>query len=330
MAGVTEPEGEAGAPPTAPAGVSGRARAYLDGARRNRILNGPRSYPDRDDREGWHRLIALNDAAIGERLAHGAKAERAVDVEDTEKGGVHVYVMRPEGVPVGAESPVYLEFHGGALIFGGGDLCRRMAIPAASGREMITWAVDYRMPPDHPYPAAVDDALAAYRSLLEDRPPEQIFVGGGSAGGNVAAALMVRVAEEGLPAPAALVLLTPEVDLTESGDTFTTLLGVDCVLDRLMPINLLYADGRDLADPHLSPLFADLSRFPPTFLQSGTRDLFLSNTIRMHRRLIDAGVEAELHVWEAMPHGGFGGAPEDAEVLRAVARFLEAHRRPPA
>ena len=122
-----------------------------------------------------------------------------------------------------------------------------------------------------------------------------------SAGGNLAAALLVRARDEGLPMPAALVLPTPMVDLTESGDTFQTLNGVDGGLRSQIAVNLLYANGHDLTDPYLSPLFADLSGFPPTFLQSGTRDLFLSNTVRLHRKLLAAGVDTELHIFEAMP-----------------------------
>jgi epsilon-lactone hydrolase len=184
------------------------------------------------------------------------------------------------------------------------------------------------MPPRHPYPAGLDDCVAVYRALLEVRDPADVVVGGASAGGNLAAALLVRAREEGLPMPAALVLNTPELDLTESGDSFTTNLAFDTVLGPLTEVNRLYAAGHDLADPHLSPLFADVSGFPPTFLQAGTRDLFLSNTVRMHRKLRAAGVEAELHVGEAMPHGGFGGtAPEDAELAAERRRFLDRHRR---
>ena len=91
--------------------------------------------------------------------------------------------------------------------------------------------------------------------------------------------------------------------------------------------NLLYANGHDLAHPYVSPLFADLTGFPPTFLQAGTRDLYLSNTVRMHRKLRDVGVDTELHVWEAMPHGGFVGAPEDTEVRVELRRFLNRLRR---
>jgi acetyl esterase/lipase len=120
------------------------------------------------------------------------------------------------------------------------------------------------------------------------------------------------------------------VDLTESGDSFHANLGLDSVLtSSLMETNLLYADGHDLADPYLSPLFGDFSKgFPPTFLQAGTRDLFLSNAVRMHRALRAAGVPAELHVFEGAPHGlFFGTAPEDEELDREARRFVDEHWR---
>jgi acetyl esterase/lipase len=199
-----------------------------------------------------------------------------------------------------------------------------MGSATATFNRMVTWAVDYRMPPHHPYPAALDDCMAAYRALLAEHRPEDVFVGGASAGGNLAAALIVRAKDEGLPMPAGLVLISPEVDLTESGDSFQVNLGIDNVLTgSLMQTNLLYAAGHDLSDPYLSPLFADVTGFPPTFIQAGTRDLFLSNAVRMHRKLRAACVDAELHVFEAMPHGGFAGAPEDAEVRAEVKRFLD-------
>jgi acetyl esterase/lipase len=203
-----------------------------------------------------------------------------------------------------------------------------MGAMAAIRNRVPTWTVDYRMPPDHPYPAALDDCVCVYRELLRTHAPEQLAVGGSSAGGNLAAALVLRARDEGLPMPAMVALSSPEVDLTESGDSFHANLGVDSLLtESLMPANLLYADGHDLSDPYLSPLFGDFAEgFPPTILTTGTRDLFLSNTVRMHRALRAAEIPAELHVMEAAPHGGFlGSSPEDADIGREIRRFLADH-----
>ncbi|WP_306769314.1 alpha/beta hydrolase [Parafrankia sp. BMG5.11] len=267
-------------------------------------------------------MIAARDAAIRPRLVDRA-SRIAADVEEIDLGGVGTFVITPRGAP--DNERVFLDIHGGGLIMGGGDLCRAMGVSTAARVHARTWAIDYRMPPDHPYPTPLDDCLAAYRALLRDHRPESIVVGGGSAGGNLAAALVLRARDEGLPMPAAVVLLTPELDLTESGDSFQTNLGVDTVqTDSLMPANLLYAAGHDLSDPYLSPLFGDFSAgFPPTLLATGTRDIFLSNTVRMHRALRAVGGSAELHVLEAAPHGGFfGSAPEDRELEREVRRFI--------
>jgi monoterpene epsilon-lactone hydrolase len=279
--------------------------------------------PALDDVDGWLRRIDETNRYIVERFSG---FEFPVAVEDTEVGGVHTFILRAHDVSPEA-TPIYLDIHGGGLTSGAGEACRLMSSSGAMANGMTHWAVDYLMPPRHPYPASLDDCVTVYRRLLEKRAPHDIFVGGASAGGNLAAALVARAKDEGLPMPAALVLLTPEVDLTESGDSFQTNSGIDNVLGSLMAANLLYANGHDLAHPYLSPLFADVAGFPPTFLQTGTRDLYLSNTVRMHRKLRAAGVEAELHVFEAMPHGGFAGAPEDLEVRVEVRRFLDRHRR---
>ncbi len=132
--------------------------------------------------------------------------------------------------------------------------------------------------------------------------------------------------DEGLPLPAGLVLLTPELDLTESGDSFETNRYADVVLvGSLAPTIAMYAGGADLSNPYLSPLFGDLTKgFPRTYLQAGTRDLFLSNTVRMHRYLRRAGVPVELHIVEGAPHGGMLGnlrTPEDAEMDAEMKRF---------
>jgi acetyl esterase/lipase len=250
-----------------------------------------------------------------------------VDVEEIDANGVRVFVATPRGKDSSA-GEVFLDVHGGGLIHGGGELCRIMGMRTALQVGAPVWAVDYRMPPDHPYPTPLDDCVAAYRAVLEDHGAEKVIVGGGSAGGNLAAALLLRARDEGLPLPAAAVLLTPEADLTESGDSFHTNRGLDPVLlGSLMPANLLYAGGHDLTHPYLSPLFGDFTKgFPPTLLATGTRDLFLSNTVLLHRALRSAGIAADLHVFEAAGHGVFlGAAPEDRELEREIRAFVDAH-----
>lgn len=303
-----------------PASVSEPARQWLQLPRSDQPV------PALGDTDAWLRYVEQIDAFVKSRFLD---VTLPVTSDAIEVRGVPTYVLRPVGSPDTDTGPIYLNIHGGALILGGGELAGLMASGAALSSGMTTWSVDYRMPPLHPYPAALDDCIAVYRALLEIRGPEDIFVGGGSAGGNLAAALLLRAHDEGLPMPAALVLTTPEVDLTESGDTFQTLDGVDNILASCREQNLLYAAGHDLTDPYLSPLFGDLAHFPPTFLPSGTRDLFLSNTVRMHRKLRNAGVEAELHVFEAMPHGGFGGSsPEDRDLSAEIRRFVDRHGSP--
>jgi acetyl esterase/lipase len=306
------------AQPPIPSSVSEQARRFLA-----QEIGFDATVPSLEDVDGWLRRIEATDRYIVERFSG---LEFPVVVDDTEIAGVHTFILRAHDVAPESRA-VYLDIHGGGLTSGAGEACRLMSSAGAMTTGMTHWAVDYRMPPLHPYPTPLDDCMAVYRHLVDERPAEDIFVGGASAGGNLAAAVVARAKDEGLPLPSALVLLTPEVDLTESGDSFKTNLGIDNVLGSLMPANLLYANGHDLAHPYLSPLFADVAGFPPTFLQTGTRDLYLSNTVRMHRKLREAGVDAELHVFEAMPHGGFAGAPEDIELRMELRRFLDIHRR---
>jgi epsilon-lactone hydrolase len=282
--------------------------------------------PAADDLDAWRVLIEVADQglamAMEMRVAH---LDPTVEVMSV--GDIPVFVLTSDGGSDDSDQAIYLDIHGGALYMGGGDACRAMAKNMVAQVQMRMWSLDYRMPPDHPYPAALDDCIAVYRHLLEVQRPERIIVGGQSAGGNLAAALILRARDEGLPMPAALVLLTPEADLTESGDSFATLLGIDPMLTESLATSIaMYAGDHDLTHPYLSPLFGDFTPpFPPTLLQAGTRDLFLSNTVRMHRKLRAAGVEAELHVFEAMPHGGFWGSPEDDDLAQEVRRFIAAH-----
>ena len=307
---------EAVTPPPAPGFLSDAARTGLE----QPIV--PTQYPSPNDRAGWEQWVGQMDAMVTEMLS-GMPAFADSELRDI--AGVPTYVLTPKNAEAVLDAPVYLTFHGGALVMGGGDLTRVMAEFNVAVSGIQNWAPDYRMPPAHPYPAALDDAVAVYRALLQVRAPSQIVVGGGSAGGNLAAALLLRAKEEGLPMPAALVLLTPEIDLTESGDSFTTLAHVSVGLQTLREVNLLYAGGHDLQEPYLSPLFGDLAGFPPTLLIGGTRDLFLSNTVRMHRKLREAGVDADLHIFDARPHAGYGNAPEEAAVSAEQAAFVRRH-----
>ena len=304
-----------------PRGVSDTARRYL--ATPFPIAD----WPPVSEVAAYRKQIAEVDAGFAAARAQ-ALASLPVEVAVQRMNGVPVYTGVPRRLAAGRRDQAVVFLHGGGMIVFGGELVRGTAAESALQFECRSYAVDYRMPPDHPYPAPVDDCVAAYRAIIERHEPRNVIVAGSSAGGNLAAALALRLRDAGLPAPAALVLLTPEVDLTESGDTFQTMAGLDNVLKHsLMQVNLLYAGGHDLKDPYLSPLFADFTRgFPPSLIQTGTRDLFLSNAVRLHRALRRAGIETELHVWEGMPHGGFGGnAPEDTEVTAEIRQFVAKH-----
>lgn len=299
-----------------PASLSPEAQAFLE----------PRpapeaSYPPMGDKAAWKALIAAREEGLLPLLKQ-INPDTSATVERRIIDGVRVFDIAPCEEPEGSRA-IVLEMHGGGLFLCGGELCGLMGVGAAGRFRRRVWAVDYRMPPDHPYPAALDDALGAYRALLRERSPHEIIVSGGSAGGNLAAALILRARDEGLPLPAGCVLNTPEIDLTESGDSFHTNLGVDPALRSLMAVNLMYANGQDLRHPYLSPLFGDFTQgFPPTLLVTGTRDLYLSNTVRMHRALRAAGKPAQLHVVEAGGHGGFPGTPEGEEITREVRQFI--------
>ena len=303
-----------------PASLSPQAQAVL--------ANPPAEsfdFPELDDPQAWRAMISAHDGAIAAMMA--GRPAAPFTVRDRDLAHCRVYEITPAGLDE-ADDRVYLDIHGGGFIWGGGDLCRTMAAGTAVRMGVRVWAVDYRMPPDHPFPAALDDCLAAYRALLDERPPERIIVGGASAGGNLAAALILRARDEGLPLPAAAVLMTPGADLTEAGDSHQVNLGLDPLIPGSgRPGFLLYAGGHDLRHPYLSPLHGDFGKgFPPAILTTGTRDMLLSDTVLLHRALRRAGVPADLHVTEAGGHGGFMGmAPEDQEVLREVRAFADKH-----
>lgn len=304
-----------------PSSISPEAQAALAMARPAQP-----PFPPLDDTAGWRARIAEMNSGMVAMMRDPLMALPVTFATET-RAGVTVYVAEPEIVPAENRDKALLYFHGGGLVLLAGEATGLFARMEAFANRCRVYAVDYRNPPDHPYPAAIDDCVAVYREMLKTYRPDQIVISGASGGGNLAAAVPLKIRDLGLPLPAAIGLFTPEVDLTESGDTFQTNRDIDVILRGGLPeMNALYANGADLAHPYLSPIFADFSQgFPPTFIQTGTRDVFLSNSARIHRALRKAGIDAELHVWEAMPHGGFGGAPEDQEMRVEFAHFLAKH-----
>ncbi|MGI4799248.1 MAG: alpha/beta hydrolase fold domain-containing protein, partial [Janthinobacterium lividum] len=206
------------------------------------------------------------------------------------------------------------------------------AIFMAGFNRMKVIAVDYRMPPEAYFPAALDDAMTVYKAAIKMVPPGNLAVFGSSAGGALTLEMMLRAKRDGLPMPGAIAPGTPMSDATEQGDTFQTNALVDNVL--VSPKGFcdaatrFYAQGHDLADPMLSPIYGDVHGFPPTILTSGTRDLLLSNTVRMHRALRQAGVEASLQVYEAQSHAQFyrdDRIPEVKEAFGEIGQFFDRH-----
>jgi epsilon-lactone hydrolase len=302
---------------SAPASISPQAQATLSVE-----LPETQRYPAAGDLAGWRLHVERMNAEL-EHFSAMLEPRSNASARREEIAGVPVVVASPTSRHLPADR-VILDMHGGGLVFMGGHHVEPWSrfMATRTGADVVS--PDYRMPPDHPYPAPLDDCLAVYRELVVTRGAANVIVSGESAGGNLAAALVLKARDAQIPLPRGLILLSPELDLTESGDTFQTLLGVDH-LQPLMPVNTLYAGVMPLDHPYVSPLFGDFRPgFPPTFLQSGTRDLFLSNTVRMHRALRKAGIRAELHVWEAMPHGMFlGDVPENQEIDEEIRRFLD-------
>jgi epsilon-lactone hydrolase len=191
-------------------------------------------------------------------------------------------------------------------------------------------SIDYRMPPDFPYPAALDDAVAVWKELVKTTMPANMAIFGTSAGGNLTLAVIERAKQEGLPLPAAIAPGSPAGDLTKTGDTMFTNEFMDNVLVSYSGLAeaalLLYANGHDLKEPMLSPLHGDFHGFPPAILTSGTRDLLLSSTVLVHRKLRQAGVEAQLQVFEGQSHAEYASdpsAPETREAFEEIAAFFD-------
>lgn len=221
-----------------------------------------------------------------------------------------------------------LAFHGGAYILGS---AHSLSIPMAKDGGPDVVSVDYRLSPEHPYPAAQDDAMAVYRSLLETVGADRLAVMGDSAGGGLALTLLQGAAAEGLPMPAALVAVHPWADLSLSGESSRANKGRDILVhSELEQAAAWYAGGRDLQDPAISPLFGSFEGFPRTYIFVGSRDLILDDTRRVAARMRDAGVDVHLDIFPDAPHG-FNAVPlAPGRQCNARARGVIDEALPPA
>jgi acetyl esterase/lipase len=280
--------------------------------------------------EDWR---ALSASSSGRGLP--ALRERfRVKTEALTVGGVKAFMVTPSAIPPDNRNRLLIHLHGGCYVLNGGEAGTAEAIYMAGFGHFKVLSIDYRRPPDAPYPAALDDAMAVWKAALKMADPNAMAIFGTSAGGALTLSMVLRAKQEKLPLPAAIAPGTPMSDLTGTGDSFSTNHMVDNVLvgsgGRCDAMARLYANGHDLKDPMLSPVYGDMRGFPPTILTSGTRDLLLSNTVRVHRKLRQAGVEAELHVYEGQSHAQYmrdPEAPETREAFEEIAKFFGKHLR---
>lgn len=224
---------------------------------------------------------------------------------------------------------VFLYFHGGGYFFGSPRSHRAVTWRLSRTSRAKVLALDYRQPPDWHYPAPLEDALRAYRALLDrGYKPENIILGGDSAGGNLTLVTLLRIRELGLPMPAAGVLISPWGDLTCSGES----IHANEKLEPMIPVNALrfisssYSGRENPADPLISPVFADLSGLPPLLIQVGSTEVLRSDAERLAVKAREAGVPCRLQVWENMMHvfqALAGWVPEASLAVREIGAFVE-------
>ena len=216
--------------------------------------------------------------------------------------------------------------HGGGYTSGNLGYSRPLAskLSHVTGFEVL--AFEYRLAPEFPYPAAVEDAIRAWDHLMYlGYGARDVVVAGDSAGGNLALVLCHRLRAAGRRLPGALILMSPWTDMTASGRSYQERAAIDpCItMNYIQAVRKVYAGGRDLSDPMLSPLFGDLTGFPPTLIQAGTHEILLSDSIRLRDRLVSSGVPCRLEVWRDMWHV-FQMFPikKAADAMDNVGRFL--------
>lgn len=281
------------------------------------------------DAATWKARAAKSAADVAPFLPP-IKQHFGLQVTNERIAGVPCLTIVPADLPAENRGRVLLHLHGGGyVLFPGEAGAGEGMLMAGFGRFKVI-SVDYRMPPDFPFPAALDDAIAVWGALLAAGDPRRMAIFGSSAGGGLTLATVLRAKAEGLALPAAMAPGTPWVDLAGMGDSRQANAFVDNVLVAdtgwVGAAAALYAGGRDLSDPLVSPIHGDFTGLPPAILTSGTRDLLLSDTVRTHRKLRQAGVDAALQVFEGMSHAQYLDAsiPEAKEAFDEIARFFAA------
>jgi len=281
--------------------------------------------------EEWKPVAEAGAAALIKNVP-GMLERLKVKVEKTTIDGVRAFIVTPETIAPENRYRQLIHMHGGCYVLNPGEASLPEAIFMAGFGHIKVISVEYRMPPEAYFPAALDDGITVWKAALKTTDARNMAIFGTSAGGALTLEMVLKAKQLGLPLPGAIAPGTPMSDVTKVGDTFYTNAMLDNVL--VSPDGFcddgakVYANGHDMKDPLLSPVYGDMKGFPPTILTSGTRDLLLSNTVRVHRKLRQAGVDATLQVYEGMSHAHYirdDTAPETKEVFEEIAAFFDRH-----
>jgi phosphinothricin tripeptide acetyl hydrolase len=254
------------------------------------------------------KLPPSDSLTVAERRAQYERAEKAfptppeIKVERVSAPVAPAEWLRPPGAVAGR---VVLYLHGGGYVIGSPRSHRHLAAAIAAAGQASALLLDYRLAPEHPYPAAVDDATAAYRWLLDQGiAPGHIVIGGDSAGGGLTVATLLALRDARLPLPAGGVCISPWVDLTCSGGSYRTKAAVDPIVTRtgVEEMARAYLGSSAARTPLASPLFADLRGLPPLLVHVGSDEVLLDDAVQLADRARSAGVDATLEVWDRMIH----------------------------
>jgi epsilon-lactone hydrolase len=304
-----------------PATISPEAQKWLESL--TRTTPGPESLAERRARTDVWRA---QDSAEARKLY-------PVNVEGSTTAGVRTDIITPLNMPAENRTRVLINLHGGGFNSDSGSLIE--GVPISNLAKMKVVSVYYRLAPENPFPAAVDDVVAVYKELLKSYKPHGIGIFGTSAGAILTAEVTVRLKQLGVPLPGALGIFSGLADFSRPGDSWQlfTLNGFPGQLeptDAKNPHDSEYVGKTDPRDPVLSPLFADLHGMPPSLLVTSTRDILLSSTTIFHRALLQAGNDSQLVVFEALPHAFWYHfqLPETREALELMANFLDENVKP--